>query len=332
MVSLEYSQVLKLDPMLAHQKIGHCYFYQAHRNITKTARLIGVSRPTVSKWLKRFFLEGGAGLKNHSCRPHHSPNKTPEHVECLVLEIFQKTNYGFRRIARDLKRYYGIKLSHATVGAILKRHNRYKPRIRITIRRTGRRYYNPLDFSPFAFFQVDVKELKDGDTLPAEVYVHFCELARKNVPMYQFTAIDVRTRIRFIAYGQEKSFANGWAFIVLVVLWVRSFGIKGHIVLQSDWGDEWGGDEGKKIGWMNRCLGSLEAEITRIQKGRKEQNGYVERSHRTDDEELYIPFGLEMKDINSLFLIAYSWIKYYNTQQRHMGDNPQILEKLGTRI
>ncbi|MEO0137549.1 MAG: hypothetical protein ABIL86_08470 [candidate division WOR-3 bacterium] len=28
-----------------------------------------------------------------------------------------------------------------------------------------------------------------------------------------------------------------------------------------------------------------------------------------------------MKDINSLFLIAYSWIKCYNTQRRHMGDN-----------
>ncbi|MEO0129280.1 MAG: hypothetical protein ABIL02_03490, partial [candidate division WOR-3 bacterium] len=53
---------------------------------------------------------------------------------------------------------------------------------------------------------------------------------------------------------------------------VRSFGIKGRIVLQSDGGDEWGGDEGKKIEWMNRCLGSLDAEITRVQKGRKEQN------------------------------------------------------------
>ncbi len=74
-------------------------------------------------------------------------------------------------------------------------------------------------------------------------------------------------RLRSIAYGQKKSFANGWAFIVLVVLWLRSFGIKGHIVLQSDWG----GDEGK-IEWVNRCLGSLDAEITRIQKGRKEQN------------------------------------------------------------
>ena len=72
---------------------------------------------------------------------------------------------------------------------------------------------------------------------------------------------------------------------------------------------------------MNGLLAPLNAEITRIQKGRKEQNGHVERSHRTDDEELYIPYGLEIKDTNSLFLIAYSWLRYYNTKRAHMGDN-----------
>ncbi|MCX7995662.1 MAG: transposase [candidate division WOR-3 bacterium] len=72
---------------------------------------------------------------------------------------------------------------------------------------------------------------------------------------------------------------------------------------------------------MNRLLASVDAETTWIGKARKEQNGYVERSHRTDDEELYIPFGLEIKDTNSLFLIAYSWIRYYNTQRRNSGNN-----------
>lgn len=48
--------------------------------------------------------------------------------------------------------------------------------------------------------------------------------------MYQFTAIDIRTRMRFIAYGQVKSFANGWAFILLVVLWLRGLGLKGILL------------------------------------------------------------------------------------------------------
>jgi hypothetical protein len=36
----------------------------------------------------------------------------------------------------------------------------------------------------------------------------------------------------------------------------------------------------------------------------KEENGYVEQSHRTDDEKFYIPYGLEIKDTESLFLMA----------------------------
>lgn len=130
--------------------------------------------------------------------------------------------------------------------------------------------------------------------------------------MYQFTALDLRTRIRFLAYGQEESFANGWLFINLVVLWLRAFGIKEHITIQTDWGGEFGGKSGR-----NESLAGLDAEVTRIQKGRREQNGYVERSHRTDDEELYIPYGGEIKDVATHFSLAYGWVRYYNTLRPH---------------
>ncbi len=137
--------------------------------------------------------------------------------------------------------------------------------------------------------------------------------------MYQFTALDVRTRISFIAYGQEQSFSNGWAFLVFVVLWLRAFGIKHRIQLQTDWGEEYGGKSSRKIARMNKLLAPLGAEVTRIEKGKKEQNGYVERKHRTDDEELYIPYGEKITDDKTLFEIAYSWTNYYNTKRPHYG-------------
>lgn len=93
---------------------------------------------------------------------------------------------------------------------------------------------------------------------------------------------------------------------------------------------------------MNQLLGDLNAEITCIHKGRKEENGYVERSHRTDDEEFYIPYGLEIKDTNALFLMAYSNLRYYNTKRGHAGDNldgkipieyaKEIMPKLSSNI
>lgn len=342
MVSIEYSELVRLDAVLARKKLVDIYYHQVNRNLSATARQCGISRNTVRKWLRRFFEEGETGLKDCSRCPHTFYRKTPDDVEQLVLEIFAKTNYGFRRIAKQLRRKYGIKLSYGAVGKILKRHKKYKPRIKITIRRTGRRYYNPLDFAPFEFIQADVKVVVDGDTLPEETYLHLKELVKKGVPLYQFTAIDIRTRIRFLAYGQEKSFSNGWAFIVFVVLWLRSFGIKVKITIQTDSGDEFGGDDGKKIAWMNQLLAPLNAELTRIHKGREEENSHVERSHKTDDEELYIPYGLEIKDTNSLFLMAYSWLKYYNTKREHGGDNlddkipieyaKEIMPELSTNI
>uniref|UniRef100_A0A7V3RHB6 Uncharacterized protein n=1 Tax=candidate division WOR-3 bacterium TaxID=2052148 RepID=A0A7V3RHB6_UNCW3 len=39
------------------------------------------------------------------------------------------------------------------------------------------------------------------------------------------------------------------------------------------------------------------------------------------DEEFYIPYGLEVKDTGSLFLMAYSWIGYYNTRRAHTGES-----------
>jgi len=318
MVSFEYREIVKVAPVLARREVFDTFVEEALGNISEAARMCGVSRATVRKIAQRFWAEGEEGLKDRSRRPQNSPRKTPEAIEVEVVKVFEDTNYGFRRIARELKKQ-GITVSYGTVGKILKRWNKYKPRRKITIRKTGRRYYNPLDFKPFEFLQVDVKEVIDGDTLPEEVYLHLQTVAKMGVPMFQFTAIDVRTRVRFIAYGQEDSFSNGWAFMILVVLWLRSFGVMHKLRMQTDWGEEFGGKSAKKLAKMNELLAHLDTEVTRIHKGRKEENGYVERSHRTDDEEFYIPFGKEIKDTKSLFATAYSWIRYYNTKRPHYG-------------
>ena len=71
-----------------------------------------------------------------------------------------------------------------------------------------------------------------------------------NVPLYQFTAIDIRIRLRFLAYGEQQNLANDWTFIVLVVLWIRAFGVKGRMIIQTDWGST----DGKNISWMRSYI------------------------------------------------------------------------------
>ena len=41
--------------------------------------------------------------------------------------------------------------------------------------------------------------------------------------LVRLAPVVARKKIRFLAYGQQQSFSNGWAFMILVVLWLRSF-------------------------------------------------------------------------------------------------------------
>lgn len=58
-----------------------------------------------------------------------------------------------------------------------------------------------------------------------------------------------------------------------------------------------------------------------IRKGHPEDNPFVERSHRTDDEEFYIPHLLSIKTENDWLKRGIWWIKVYNLVRPHMGIN-----------
>jgi len=53
-----------------------------------------------------------------------------------------------------------------------------------------------------------------------------------------------------------------------------------------------------------------------IRKGRSEDNGFIERSHRPDGEEFY---RLEKRGFKDLMFKASEWIYYYNYDRSHDG-------------
>ena len=61
------------------------------------------------------------------------------------------------------------------------------------------------------------------------------------------------------------------------------------------------------------------AHLARIPKGRKGYNGRVERSHRTDDEEFYLPFLLGIQNEAELLQKAASWEYFSNLVRPHYG-------------
>lgn len=63
----------------------------------------------------------------------------------------------------------------------------------------------------------------------------------------------------------------------------------------------------QKIDRLNRkVFGPLGAKLVRFPLGRKGYNGRVERSHRTDDEEFYLPLLLGMRATGCWALVTIS--------------------------
>lgn len=77
---------------------------QPNANMSQLCRRFGISRPTGYKWLRRYRDEAREGLEERSRRPDHSPNKTPEHIEQLVVEA-RRTDpgWGGRKLRCHLK-------------------------------------------------------------------------------------------------------------------------------------------------------------------------------------------------------------------------------------
>ena len=130
----------------------------------------------------------------------------------------------------------------------------------------------------------------------------------------------MNTRIRFLCYSYEKSFTNGLTFYLMIIAWLRAHNIRTELVFTVDWGEEFGGKSRQKITDLRKLLKPLGATIHQNHKGQSQENGFVERSHRTDDGEFYIPRLQTIKNNDQFFLESFNWVWYYNTKRGHTGE------------
>jgi transposase len=252
------------------------------------------------------------GLENRSSRPLSNCNQTNSEIENLVVQMRKQSNFGSRRISVELARNKGVKTHKNTVYKILKRNGVNFRKKRKSKNNDLRDYYQ----SPFRFIEIDIKEVKDTKALPQEVYE---QVDKYNLPHYQFTATDTFTRMRWLGYGYEKSFTNGFGFLFYTMLQLRQAGITEEIIFQTDNGQEFGGFEEKKIKQLDEELKLFNCRFIHIPKAQKHKQGHVERSHRSDDEELYIPYLTTAKDTKSFIELAGKWVWYFNVKRPHQG-------------
>ncbi|MGC8817544.1 MAG: helix-turn-helix domain-containing protein, partial [Candidatus Hadarchaeum sp.] len=325
-MDLAYKEAYAMNREAARMRLVETYLQTG--SIAETARRWHTSRNLVRKWVQRYQESGAGGLADRSRRPRRSPTQTPAQIEAAVLEAKERTGYGRKRLAWYLWREKGLALSPHTIRHILSRNG-------FGGRKKKRKTFYPAHWAweeerPFTLAQVDVKDVLDKGALGTKPWDH---LAKRKLPRYQWTFLEGRTRLRFLAWSHEVSLTNGLCFMSLVMLWLRGHGIEGEVVWQTDWGEEfgerrraptrlglfWGSNPDKLHRLQKKHYEPVGARLARIPLGRKEHNGRVERSHRTDDEEFYIPFLDKVRTEEGLLRKAAGWVYYYNLERPTTG-------------
>ena len=309
---IDYKQLRKVNPKTARLAVLN-YLESVSGNISRTARVFGINRSVVYDILKK---QVSGDLNDRSKAPRRQPGKTPTAVEQLVIAAKNKIHFGPIRLSLYLSKYEGIQVAPGTIRHILRR-NRDKLTCRLPARRRRKEKREFVDWysaKPFEIVQIDLKQIRDKKALSEAQIVH---LDRYHIPNYQWSAIDVNSRFKLIAYSREKSWTNGLCWYLWVISWLRSHGITAKIVFTVDNGEEFGGKSWMKVNELRKLIAGFGCKMIQNHKGHCEENAHVERSHRTDDEEFYIPRSFNFHSETQLLDEAMGYMYYYNNVREH---------------
>jgi len=311
---IDYKLLRSIDPIAGRTAVLE-YLKTNGGNVSAAANVFGINRPVVYDILKK---ESEGDLSDRSKAPKHSPNKVAAEIEDKVIKVKNKTRLGPKRLSRYLKKYEELTVSYGTIRHILRR-NKDKIKYRKLFRKHEKReFVDWYSAKPFEIVQIDIKQIRDQKALSKAQIIH---LDKFDIPNYQWGAMDVNSRFKLIAYSKEKTWTNGLCFYLWVISWLRSHGIINEIVFTVDHGEEFGGKSWMKIKELRKLISAFNCRLIQNRKGHPEDNSHLERSHRTDDEEFYIPRVFKIKSEKDLLRESLNYIYYYDCVREHSSLN-----------
>lgn len=242
---------------------------------SSASRMYGVSLSSIKRWCKRY--DGTwQSLLERSHRPNSHPKRHTAKEEKQIKNSFRKcyARYGWDGVYSDLLRKKYTRSFSGMVYAA-KRMGLTEQKKPPKKSREQRRY--PKLLEPGEKVQIDVKEVPynclRGKTL------------RDGKHLYQWTAIDECTRMRFV-YGFEEHTPENTVRFLAMVIKAFPFKIK---TIQTDNGTEFTykfiSDE--RISPFDKVLNKLGIKHKLIPPRTPWHNGKVERSHRNDQRYFY---------------------------------------------
>jgi len=257
--------------------------------IRKTARYMGCSPGTITKWCRKAeLLNQRQVIPTESSRPHHSPNRIPEEIkDAIIAERLKHHRCG--AVIQKVLENQSIKVSTSTVNRVLDKGQFLKKKSKW--KRYWRNTPRPVPDNPGDLVELDT--------------IHFRPFWYKNDPTtwYIYTAIDVNSRTAFayavnhISPGPSLHFARN-------IQKVAAFNVT---CFQTDNGQEFGRYFTLNIGARHR----------KIRKRKPNDNAHIEKFNRTLQEECIN--RVSFNTIEELNKCLKEFIGYYNNERLHMG-------------
>jgi transposase InsO family protein len=190
----------------------------------QASRAAGISRQTARKWLKRFSIEGEAGLLDRSSRPNRSPRKLTSSREQLVVELRRK----HRLTALALAELTGIPRS--TLGRVLRRHRLSRARD-LEPRPVVVRYERQ---APGELIHLDIKKLGRIDGVGHRIHGDRTRRARGVGWEYAHVAIDDFSRLSYMEVLPDETGGTVAGFLRRAFHWYRQHGIEPQRILTDN--------------------------------------------------------------------------------------------------
>jgi len=289
--------------MLQEQKLTQ--IIKKQKKITAVAKEFDVTRQTIHKWLNRYKRFGVDGLRKQKRKSYgQSHNKTSAEVEQLVVNLARKYYCdGAITISDHLQFEYNITLHPTTIWRILKRKDiRYGEQQPWTKKRWKKQLYS---------HQVPGKELQMDTKYPWGY--------KEGRVVY--TIIDDATRWVF-AWSYEKANKENTLNFLNKVLQRAPFKIQ---KIRTDQGKEFIANNVKDY------LRSNNIQYRNNTPYCPEENGKIERFHRTLNEK-GLQYGFYPKDtLDEMQYKLNLFLNYYNYQKKHRGlgmDGSTPIERL----
>ncbi len=276
---------------------GDCY-------ITELAKLYGVSRKTIYKWIARYEVGGSIGLEERSRAPGSHPNATPLRItEMIVATKLQHQRWGPKKVVASLRGMHPEERWPAvsTAGEILKRQGLVRHRRK---RRRTPPYTEPFNRydKPNAVWSADFKgQFRTGDG-------RLC---------YPLTITDNSSRYLLLCHGLSRPTLEQtqpwfeWAF--------REYGLPEAI--RTDNGTPFASVALGGLSRLSVWFVKLGITPERIEPGHPEQNGRHERMHRTLKESTINPPRSNLGDQQKAFT---EFVREFNFDRPHeaLGQKP----------